>query len=119
MCKAIIPFILLTLLCSCTRTSSESTLMHRKKELHKLDRFNYDGIHPQNRVRKPLPTIKSLEPHLGLDNDLKFKVSQKFRNQTSDSWDIPKTLESDEENIFSIKPRKTDSTIKIELKKEN
>jgi hypothetical protein len=112
--------LLLIICCSCSRSNSENTVFHRQKDLHKASRFNVNGIGQRTTYLPKIGVkIKSLQPHKKLDHDLDFKVSQRFKKKPTQSWDIPEVDESEDDSIFLLRPKKTKSTIKIELKKNN
>jgi hypothetical protein len=113
-------YLICIFICSCTKTNIDKVTQHRQKILYKSEmRFP-----EKTTAKKEAPSYKNnkihtLIPHQKLDTDLNFKVSQRFKRSESESWNVPELDSEKEGSIFSLRPKKTDSTIKIQLKKRN
>jgi len=106
-------------LCSCNKTDIDNVRFHRERSIYQSERFlNEEKPHNTPKVHQ-YEQLHSLIPNKKLDEDLNFKVSLKFKKKEEQSWALPNIQNSNEESIFTLKPKKTDSTIKIQLKKRN
>jgi len=119
MYKFVILLFSICIICSCNKTNSDNTHFHRKRDIYKSERFPDDKESNNTQATKIFNKVHTLIPNKNLDEYLNFEVSSKFKKNEHQTWTVPSKANDDEESIFSLKPKKTDSTIKIQLKKRN
>lgn len=65
--------------------------------------------------KQAMKKVVALEPYYKIDNALREDVQGILRNRRHEDFSVPEEREVNEEHLFMLKPKHSDSTIMIEF----